>query len=73
MKKYLAIFPGVWGDEIRRTYKTRGRAITEAKKHLAACQDCNTSHFAEVWEYMPIGGKELIYIADTNGNEKINY
>lgn len=51
MIKYKAIFPGKWGDEIVRVYKTKGAAIREAKKHLAACEDCNTTHYAEVYEY----------------------
>ena len=60
MKKFLAIFPGKWGDEIRRVYKDKGRAIAEAKKHLNSCQDVNYIHFAEVWEYFN-GAKEKIF------------
>ena len=48
--KYKAVFPGKWGDEITRVYSSKAVAIREAKKHLNACQDCNTSHFAEVYE-----------------------
>lgn len=48
--KYKAVFPGRWGDTIERVYKTKAVAIRETKKHLAACQDCNTSHFGEVYE-----------------------
>lgn len=48
--KYKAVFPGKWGDEITRVYNTKSVAIRETKKHLAACQDCNTSHFGEVYE-----------------------
>lgn len=51
MITYKAIFPGKSGDEIVRVYKTKGAAIREAKKHLAACEDCNTTHYAEVYEY----------------------
>ena len=48
--KFKAVFPGKWGDEITRVYKSKAIAIREAKKHLNAFQDCNTSHFAEVYE-----------------------
>lgn len=48
--KYKAVFPGKLGDEITRVYNTKAAAIRETKKHLSACQDCNTSHFGEVYE-----------------------
>lgn len=62
-KKYLAVFPSKWGDEIRRVYKSEGAAIGQAKRHLHSCEDCNTSHRAEVWEYG--SGKRLIWAEES--------
>lgn len=50
-----------YGDMAERTYKTKGVAIREAKKHLYFCACCERV-YAEVWEVdMETHTRQLIW------------